>query len=431
MDVALALEQPLDQVAADEAGRAGDEVGQDSPPSGTAANLSPGSDRRDPRRARAAPLRGPRRASSPSPSVERQPERRRCAARRGRRASSAAGRTRAPRPARARARGGGPAATISVTRPIASASAAATMRPVRIRSSARPIPTIRGSRCVPPSISGTPQRRSGKPSAQSSARCAGRTTGRARARRRRTSREIAAIVGLGGVRRVKPSGPPGGRGERVERLEVGAGAEGRVARAGEHHHARLVVGDEALVGLQQRHRRWARRRRCAARVGRSSGSRPRRVARSRPTGRRGARPPPPRRSARAARAFVAALRRSLRLSRRHCRTLITKMKSGKKAISANPKLTTCRSSRRPSPRRRQWPPADCASATGAMSATNRAVVSAVLQTRGAGGSPSWPRRDRRECPTARGYRPIMAAPAWSAPQAGGSRRRTAAGSSWT
>src|SRR5947199_67543 len=32
-----------------------------------------------------------------------------------------------------------------------------------MRSSARPIPTVRGSRHVPPSISGTPQRRSKQP----------------------------------------------------------------------------------------------------------------------------------------------------------------------------------------------------------------------------------------------------------------------------
>ncbi len=44
-----------------------------------------------------------------------------------------------------------------------SASAASTARPVRIMSSARPWPTSRGSRTVPPSISGTPQRRQNTP----------------------------------------------------------------------------------------------------------------------------------------------------------------------------------------------------------------------------------------------------------------------------
>src|SRR5262249_28182576 len=38
-------------------------------------------------------------------------------------------------------------------------SSAGTLRPVRMISSARPWPTIRGNRTVPPSISGTPQRR--------------------------------------------------------------------------------------------------------------------------------------------------------------------------------------------------------------------------------------------------------------------------------
>ena len=42
---------------------------------------------------------------------------------------------------------------------IASASVAPTPRPVRIRSIAREWPTRRGRRTVPPSISGTPQRR--------------------------------------------------------------------------------------------------------------------------------------------------------------------------------------------------------------------------------------------------------------------------------
>ena len=75
----------------------------------------------------------------------------------------------APRRSQARARGGARPGTIWVSRPIASASSAGTMRPVRIRSSARPRPTMRGSRSVPPSISGTPQRRSGKPRVEPSA----------------------------------------------------------------------------------------------------------------------------------------------------------------------------------------------------------------------------------------------------------------------
>ena len=56
-----------------------------------------------------------------------------------------------------------PSSTTIVARPMASASSASTGRPVRIMSSARPMPTMRGSRTVPPSISGTPQRRQNTP----------------------------------------------------------------------------------------------------------------------------------------------------------------------------------------------------------------------------------------------------------------------------
>ena len=99
--------------------------------------------------------------------------------------------------------------TTSVTSPMASASRASTVRPVRTRSSARPCPTMRGSRWVPPSISGTPQRRSRQPN------CAVSVAIR-RSHQSATSSppathqpEIAAIVGFGEVRCVKPSGPPG------------------------------------------------------------------------------------------------------------------------------------------------------------------------------------------------------------------------------
>ena len=51
----------------------------------------------------------------------------------------------------------------AVTSPMASASSASTGRPVRIRSIARLCPISRGSRTVPPSIRGTPQRRQNTP----------------------------------------------------------------------------------------------------------------------------------------------------------------------------------------------------------------------------------------------------------------------------
>jgi hypothetical protein len=51
-----------------------------------------------------------------------------------------------------------PGSTTRVARPKPSASAASTGRPVRIMSRARPVPISRGSRTLPPSISGTPHR---------------------------------------------------------------------------------------------------------------------------------------------------------------------------------------------------------------------------------------------------------------------------------
>jgi hypothetical protein len=46
------------------------------------------------------------------------------------------------------------------------------------------------------------------------------------------------------------------RAERVEGLQVGARAEGDIARPGEDEHARLVVGDEALIPGGQRIGGW-------------------------------------------------------------------------------------------------------------------------------------------------------------------------------
>ena len=72
-------------------------------------------------------------------------------------------RARARRRAPRRRRGSCPAGTTRLASPIASASAASTGRPVRIRSIARLAPIRRGRRTVPPSISGTPQRRQNTP----------------------------------------------------------------------------------------------------------------------------------------------------------------------------------------------------------------------------------------------------------------------------
>ena len=83
--------------------------------------------------------------------------------RRGRCSCRAAGSGRSRRRAPRLRRGRVPPGTTRLARPMASASAAPTGRPVRIRSSALPWPTMRGRRTVPPSISGTPQRRQKTP----------------------------------------------------------------------------------------------------------------------------------------------------------------------------------------------------------------------------------------------------------------------------
>ena len=113
-----------------------------------------------------------------------------------------------------------------------SASSASTMRPVRIMSSARPSPTMRGRRWVPPSISGTPKRRSVKPSLASSVAMRRSHQSASSSPPARHQPEIAAIVGFGEIRRreaeraVLELEP---RGEALDRLEVGAGAEGQLA----------------------------------------------------------------------------------------------------------------------------------------------------------------------------------------------------------
>src|SRR3954468_192034 len=100
-----------------------------------------------------------------------------------------------------------PAGTICVRRPIASASSAGTRRPVRMMSSARPSPPSRGSRWVPPSISGTPKRRSVKPSVDPSAAIRRSHQSASSLPPATHQPPIAAIVGLEAIRRVKPSGP--------------------------------------------------------------------------------------------------------------------------------------------------------------------------------------------------------------------------------
>ena len=71
------------------------------------------------------------------------------------------------------------------------------------------MPTTRGSRCVPPSISGTPQRRSAQPKVEAGVATRRSHQSASSSPPARQWPEIAAIVGLGEARRVKPIGPPG------------------------------------------------------------------------------------------------------------------------------------------------------------------------------------------------------------------------------
>ncbi len=144
-----------------------------------------------------------------------------------------------------------PGSTTQLTSPIRSASTAPTSRPVRIRSIARPVPISRGSRTVPPSISGTPQRRQKTPKLAS------------RAATRRSHQiasssppataypSMAAMTGLESRIRVGPIGPgPCGLEALVHRLEVGAGAE-RASLAVEHRDRLGLVLVERLERLEQ------------------------------------------------------------------------------------------------------------------------------------------------------------------------------------
>ena len=76
---------------------------------------------------------------------------------------------------------------------------------------------MRGSRCVPPSTSGTPQRRSGKPSADSWVAIRRSHHSASSSPPARHQPEIAAIVGFGEITRLIPSGPRGSssRGAKV------------------------------------------------------------------------------------------------------------------------------------------------------------------------------------------------------------------------
>ena len=145
--------------------------------------------------------------------------------------------------------------------PSRSASRAPTSRPVRIMSSARLWPIRRGRRTVPPSISGTPQRRQNTPNFA-------RLRGDAQVAPQRELEAAGDGVALDGgdhrlgeqmARRAHRPGPSGSCGRRCRRapaadLEVVARAEGAAAR----RSGRRPIGS-------RRRRRRGRRRAAAPR----------------------------------------------------------------------------------------------------------------------------------------------------------------------
>ena len=168
---------------------------------------------------------------------------------------------------------------------MASASSAATMRPVRIRSSARPSPTIRGRRWVPPSISGTPQRRSGKPSVEPSAairrshhsassRPAGQAPARDRGDRRLGRRQAGEAE--------RPAGRVEARRRSVSIALRSAPAQKATSPAPVSTSTRASSSASKRRSPRRSSRPSGRRPRCGARAGRWSAPRRRRRARSAP-----------------------------------------------------------------------------------------------------------------------------------------------------
>lgn len=97
--------------------------------------------------------------------------------------------------------------TTRLARPISYASGAATGRPVRIMSSARLVPISRGSRTVPPSIRGTPQRRQNTPNTASSSATRRSHQSASSSPPATACPATAAITGLDSRIRVGPIGP--------------------------------------------------------------------------------------------------------------------------------------------------------------------------------------------------------------------------------
>ena len=97
------------------------------------------------------------------------------------------------------------------------------IRPVRSSSFARPTPTIRGSRCVPPVLGVTARRTSGSPSVAVSAATRRSQQSASSSPPPSASPSIAAIVGIGRPR--KPLGDPRLALERLRAAQRAVGLE--------------------------------------------------------------------------------------------------------------------------------------------------------------------------------------------------------------
>ena len=136
---------------------------------------------------------------------------------------------------------------------------------------------------MPPSIRGTPQRRSKRPKVEAGVairRSHQRASSKPPARHQPS---IAAIAGFDGRQAGGAHRAVGVVDVEVERLQVGAGAEGLPAGAGEDEHPRPPGRPRSRARpCAKALARRRRRSRCGARAGRWSAARPRRPARSGP-----------------------------------------------------------------------------------------------------------------------------------------------------
>ena len=151
--------------------------------------------------------------------------------------------------ARARSRASSPPGAMRFTSPMRSASSAPSLRAVRIRSFARALPMRRGSRCVPPAPGMIASEVSVSPSSRvrrGDAQVAGEQQLRPAAEGdavddadRRLRQRLDVVHQCAGCSCTN-CGTRSAR-HRLALLQVGAGAEGLLARAGDQHRAHREV----------------------------------------------------------------------------------------------------------------------------------------------------------------------------------------------